>query len=114
MNIQKLMKQAQEMQSKMQQMQDKLGEAEFEGAAGGGMVKVIVSGKGEARRVTIDKALLPKNPDDADSEDDIRTLEDLIVAAFNNAKTKSEDAMNEQLSGMTAGLGLPPGMKLPF
>jgi len=105
-NLGNLMKQAQQMQSKMADMQAKLGELEVEGAAGGGMVKVVVTGKGEARRLKIDPSLIV--PDDAEM------LEDLIVAAFNDARSKSEAMMQSEMSKLTAGLPLPPGMKLPF
>ncbi len=105
-NLGNLMKQAQQMQSKMADMQAKLGELEVEGAAGGGMVKVTVTGKGEARRLKIDPSLIV--PDDAEM------LEDLIVAAFNDARSKSEAMMQSEMSKLTAGLPLPPGMKLPF
>ena len=105
-NLGNLMKQAQQMQAKMADMQAKLGELEVEGAAGGGMVKVTVTGKGEARRIKIDPSLIV--PDDAEM------LEDLIVAAFNDARTKSEAMSQAEMSKLTAGLPLPPGMKLPF
>lgn len=105
-NLGNLMKQAQQMQAKMADMQAKLGEVEVEGSAGGGMVKVTVTGKGEARRLKIDPSLIV--PDDAEM------LEDLIVAAFNDARGKSEAMMQSEMSKLTAGLPLPPGMKLPF
>lgn len=105
-NLGNLMKQAQQMQAKMADMQAKLGELEVEGAAGGGMVKVTVTGKGEARRLKIDPSLIV--PDDAEM------LEDLIVAAFNDARAKSEAMMQSEMAKLTAGLPLPPGMKLPF
>lgn len=106
MNIQKLMKQAADMQKQMEGVQQKLAEMEVEGKAGGGMVTVTLTGKGEARRVKID----PKLADPAD----IEVLEDLIVAAVNDARTQSERMASEQMSKLTAGLPLPPGMKLPF
>ena len=105
-NLGNLMKQAQQMQAKMADMQAKLGEIEVEGAAGGGMVKVVVTGKGEARRIKIDPSLIV--PDDAEM------LEDLIVAAFNDARANSEAMSQSEMSKLTAGLPLPPGMKLPF
>jgi DNA-binding YbaB/EbfC family protein len=105
-NLGNLMKQAQQMQAKMADMQAKLGELEVEGSAGGGMVKVTVTGKGEARRLKIDPSLIV--PDDAEM------LEDLVVAAFNDARAKSEAMMQSEMSKLTAGLPLPPGMKLPF
>ena len=105
-NLSGLMKQAQQMQAKMADMQAKLGELEVEGAAGGGMVKVTVTGKGEARRLKIDPSLVVP--------DDVEMLEDLIVAAFNDARAKSEAMSQAEMSKLTAGLPLPPGMKLPF
>ena len=105
-NLGNLMKQAQQMQAKMADMQAKLGEMEVDGAAGGGMVKVTVTGKGEARRIKIDPSLV--------APDDVEMLEDLIVAAFNDARSKSEAMMQGEMSKLTAGLPLPPGMKLPF
>ena len=106
MNINKLMKQAQEMQKKMQEMQEKMGELEVVGAAGGGMVQVTLSGKGEARKVQID----PKAIDPEDTE----MLEDLLVAAINDARRKVEETTNAEMANMTSGLPIPPGMKLPF
>lgn len=101
-----MMKQAQEMQSKMMQMQERLEESESEGTSGGGMVKITISGKKQMKKIAIDETLL------ASSEKEM--LEDLIVAAFNDAANKVEQAANEQMSQMTAGLPLPPGFKLPF
>jgi len=105
-NLGQLMKQAQEMQSRMQELQQKLGELELEGASGGGLVKVAVSGKGEMRRIKIDPSL-------ADAKE-IEVLEDLIVAAFNDAKAKIEARVAEEMQRLTGGLPLPPGLKLPF
>jgi DNA-binding YbaB/EbfC family protein len=101
-----MMKQAQQMQQKMQQMQDKLGETEVSGASGGGMVQVVLNGKGEMRKISLDKATV--------DPEEIEMLEDLIVAAHNDAKAKAEAMMQEEMSKVTAGLPLPPGMKLPF
>lgn len=106
MNLQKMMKQAQEMQTKFTQMQEELGHQEMEGQAGGGMVKAVVSGKGELRKLSID----PKIVD----ADDVEMLEDLVIAAFNDAKAKMDDHANAEMQKMTAGMGLPAGMKLPF
>lgn len=106
MNIQKMMKQAQEMQAKFGQLQEELGHQEMEGQAGNGMVKAVVSGKGELRKLSID----PKIVD----ADDVEMLEDLVIAAFNDAKTKMDDYANGEMQKMTAGMGLPAGMKLPF
>ena len=106
MNLQKMMKQAQEMQAKLATMQAKLEEAESEGSAGGGMVKLTISGKKQLKKIIIDESLL------APSEKEV--LEDLIVAAFNDASAKADQAANEQMSAVTAGLPLPPGFKMPF
>ena len=106
MNIQKMMKQAQEMQSKLATMQAQLEEAESDGASGGGMVKLTISGKKMLKRISIDESLL------APGEKEV--LEDLIIAAFNDASTKVDTIASQQMSQMSAGLGLPPGMKLPF
>jgi hypothetical protein len=105
-NLGNLMKQAQQMQAKMADMQAKIGEMEVEGASGGGMVKLVMTGKGEARRVTIDPSLL--------KADEVDMLEDLLVAAINDARAKSESLMQSEMSKLTAGLNLPAGMKLPF
>jgi len=105
-NLGNLMKQAQQMQSKMADMQAKIGEMEVEGASGGGMVKVTMTGKGETRRLKIDPSLVDK--------DDVEMLEDLVVAAINDARAKSEALMQSEMAKITAGLPLPPGMKLPF
>jgi nucleoid-associated protein EbfC len=104
-NIADLMKQAGEMQSKMSEMQEMLDNVEVEGVAGAGMVKVTLSGKGQMRGVKID-------PDIA--RDDIEILEDLIIAAHNDAKIKSEAKMQEEMQKLTGGLQLPPGFKMPF
>jgi len=106
MNLQKMMKQAQEIQSKISSMQEKLGDEESEGSSGGGMVVARVNGKGMALKVTIDPKLMDV------SEKDM--LEDLIVAAFNDAKNKIDSTISEKMSALTGSLGLPPGMKLPF
>jgi len=105
-NLGNLMKQAQQMQSKMADMQAKMGEMEVEGSSGGGMVKLVLTGKGEARRLKIDPSLV--------TPDDVEVLEDLIVAAYNDARAKSEAMMQAEMSKLTSGLNLPPGMKLPF
>ena len=106
MNIQQLMKQAQAMQKKMAEEQEKIANTEFEGAAGGGMVKVTITGKGELKNLKIDPTLI--DPDDPE------VLEDLIVAAFNNAKKEADEATNSAMSDMAGGMGLPPGFKMPF
>lgn len=106
MNIQQLMKQAQAVQKKMADAQEKLANAEYEGASGGGLIKVVVSGKGELKKLKIDPSLIdPTDPE---------VLEDLIVAAFNNAKKDADDAANSAMSGAMGGMGLPAGFKMPF
>ena len=105
-NFGQMMKQAQEFQSKMAEMQEKLAQFEVTGSSAGGMVQVTLNGKAEARRVKIDPSLV--------SPDDTEVLEDLIVAAFNDAKAKVEAHMAEKMSELTGGLLLPPGMSLPF
>ena len=100
-----LMKQAQLMQDNMKRMQEQLGQIEVEGQAGSGMVKVLMTCKHEVRRVSIDPKLLA---------DDREMLEDLIATAFNDAARRAEDTIQEKMAGVTAGLPLPPGLKLPF
>lgn len=106
MNLQKMMKQAQEMQSKLAEMQSRLEGEETEGSSGGGMVKVRINGKSQLLAVTIDPSLL--------KADEKEVLEDLIVAAFTDAKTKSDNTFSEQMGQLANGLNLPPGFKLPF
>jgi DNA-binding YbaB/EbfC family protein len=108
-NLGNMLKQAQQMQTRMQEMQAKLEAMEVEGAAGGGMVKVKLSGKGDVRRVTLDPALL--------TADEKEVLEDLLVAAHADAKQKVEAMMAEEMQKATAGLNIPGGpggLKLPF
>lgn len=105
-NLGQLMKQAQEMQDKMADMQDSLVSIEIEGVAGAGLVKVTLNGKGEMRRLHIDPTLA--SPDEAE------ILEDLIVAAHNDAKGKIEARVQEETQKLMGGLSLPPGMKFPF
>jgi nucleoid-associated protein EbfC len=105
-NLAGLMKQAQQMQSKMEEMQAKLEAMEIIGEAGAGMVRVTLNGKSDLKKVRID----PKIADPADTE----LLEDLILAAHRDAKTKIEAASAEEMQKVTGGLQLPPGMKLPF
>jgi DNA-binding YbaB/EbfC family protein len=100
-----LMKQAQQMQDNMKKLQDELGSMEVEGQSGAGMVKVSMTCKHEVKRVTIDPSLL---------KDDKEMLEDLVAAAMNDAARKAEAAVQEKMSSLTGGLGLPPGLKLPF
>jgi DNA-binding YbaB/EbfC family protein len=105
-NLAGLMKQASQMQAKMQEMQTKLESMEVEGASGAGMVAVTLNGRGEMKRVKID----PKLADPADME----MIEDLIVAAHADAKRKIEAMASEEMQKLTGGMQLPPGMKLPF
>jgi nucleoid-associated protein EbfC len=105
MNIQDLMKQAQQMQSKMQQMQEDMASAEVKGEAGAGLVSVIMTGRHDVKRVQIDQSLL---------SEDKEMLEDLLAAAVNDAVRKVEAQSRDQMTKMTAGMGMPPGFKMPF
>ena len=105
-NIGQMLKQAQEMQSRMSELQDRLAQSEVSGNAGAGMVQITLNGKGEVKRVKIDRALLV--PDEAE------VLEDLVVAAFNDAKSRLDAHVAEEMQKLTGGLQLPPGFKLPF
>lgn len=105
-NLAQMMKQAQAMQSRMEEMQSRLASLEVEGAAGGGMVKVTMSGRAEVRRVKIDPSLLDPT--------EVEVLEDLIVAAIADAKAKAESLVAEEVAKITGGLDLPAGFKLPF
>ena len=105
-NLAGMLKQASQMQQKMEEMQAKLAATEVEGAAGAGMVRVVLNGKGEMRAVRIDPKLV--------GDGDVEMLQDLILAAHNDAKRKAEAANSEEMQKLTAGLPLPPGMKLPF
>jgi DNA-binding YbaB/EbfC family protein len=100
-----LMKQAQQMQDNMRKMQEQLASVEVEGQSGAGLVKVVMTCKHDVKRVSIDPSLL------ADDKD---MLEDLVAAAMNDAVRKVETTTQEKMAGFTAGMGLPPGMKLPF
>jgi hypothetical protein len=100
-----LMKQAQLMQENMKKLQEELAVMEVEGQASSGLVKVVMTGKYQVKRVTIDPKLLG---------DDKEMLEDLVTVAFNDAARKVDATTQEKMSGVTAGLPLPPGMKLPF
>ena len=100
-----LMKQAQEMQANMQKAQEELAKMEVTGESGGGLVSVVMTGRHEVRRVTVDDSLL---------QDDKDMLEDLIAAAINDAVHKVESTTQEQFAGLAGGINLPPGMKLPF
>jgi nucleoid-associated protein EbfC len=105
-NIGDMMKQVQQMQAKMQEVQAKLEAMTVEGKAGGGLVSVQLNGKGVLRGVSIDPSLL------AASEKEI--LEDLLVAAHSEARTRMEEAVAREMQSVTGGFGLPPGFKLPF
>ena len=101
-----MMKKAQELQGKMSELQEEAGRALVEGRSGGGLVTVTLTGKGEMKGLHIDPSLF--------NEDNVEVLEDLIVTAHNEAKAKAEEMMQKKMAEMTAGLPLPPGMKLPF
>jgi nucleoid-associated protein EbfC len=101
-----IMKQVQGMQAKMADMQTELENATVDGQSGGGMVKVTLTGKGALKSVSIDPTLMVA--------DEAEILEDLIVAAHNDAKARSDGMMAEKMKGVTGGLPLPPGFKLPF
>ena len=103
-NIEDIMKMAQEAQNKLAEGQKKLDSLEVEGAAGGGMVKVRASGTGRVLSVSIDDSLMG----------DKQMLEDLVAAAFNDARGKAEAAGAESMSQAMGGMGLPPGFKMPF
>jgi DNA-binding YbaB/EbfC family protein len=105
-NIGQLMKQAQEMQAKMAEVQAQLEAAEMTGAAAGGMVQLTLNGKGDLKKIKIDKSLLVA--------DEGEVLEDLIVAAFNDARGKVSAHAEQEMQKLTGGLQLPGGMKLPF
>lgn len=100
-----LMKQAQKMQEQMQKAQEQLAEAEVTGESGAGLVKILMNGRHDVKRVTLDDSLM---------SEDKEMLEDLIAAAVNDAVRKIEQNNQEHMSKLTAGMGLPAGMKLPF
>lgn len=100
-----LMRQAQQMQENMKKAQEELGRMEVEGQSGAGLVKVVMTCKHDVRRVSIDPSLVG---------DDKDMLEDLIAAAVNDASRKVESTVQEKMAGLTGGMGLPPGLKLPF
>jgi DNA-binding YbaB/EbfC family protein len=100
-----LMKQAQAMQENMKKTQEEIAALEVEGQAGGGLVKVVMTGRHDVKRVTIDPTLLGEDKD---------MLEDLVAAAVNDAVRKVEAVAQEKMAGVAGGLGLPPGFKLPF
>jgi DNA-binding YbaB/EbfC family protein len=106
MNIQKMMKQAQEMQAKLGQMQAQMEATEFEGQAASGAVKITLTGKGKMTRIALDASIVNA------AEKDM--LEDLILLAHNDAKDKADAALANAMGSVTSGLNLPAGMKLPF
>ncbi len=105
-NLGNLMKQAQQMQQRMAELQERLAGMEVTGASAGGAVQVVVNGKGETRRIKLDPTLVKPG--------EVEVLEDLIVAACNDAKAKVEATMQEEMRRLTGGIDLPPGLKLPF
>ncbi len=100
-----LMKQAQAMQDNMKKAQEAIAAMEVEGQSGAGLVKVVMTGRHDVKRVTIDPTLLGEDKD---------MLEDLVAAAFNDALRKAESVAQEKMAGLTAGMPMPPGFKLPF
>lgn len=100
-----LLRQAQKVQEQMQKMQEELAKAEVTGESGAGLVKVVMNGRHDVKRVTIDPSLLTE---------DKEMLEDLVAAAFNDAVHKAEQYSQQKVAGVTAGMGIPPGFKLPF
>ncbi|MGH8510105.1 MAG: YbaB/EbfC family nucleoid-associated protein [Gammaproteobacteria bacterium] len=100
-----LLKQAQQMQEDFKRAQEDLANVEITGESGGGMVKVVMTGRHDVRRVTLDPALLNEEKE---------MLEDLLAAAVNDANRRVEQASQDKLAGLTAGMGLPPGFKLPM
>jgi len=105
-NLGQMMKQAQQMQSKMADMQASMQELEVTGQSAAGMCQVTLDGKGMAKSLKIDPSLV--------STDDVEVMEDLILAAFNDARGKVDEAMKEKMSELTGGLPLPPGFQMPF
>ncbi len=106
MDILGMMKKAQAVQAKLQEAQEELTHLEVEGQSGGGMVRITLTGKGEMKAIHLDPSLLTPG--------DKEMTEDLILAAFADAKTKADRAAADKMQSLTAGLPLPPGMKLPF
>lgn len=105
-NLNQMLKQAQQLQAQMGEMQKRMEEVEVNGSSAGGMVQITVNGKGDLKRIKIDSSLVdPK---------EVEILEDLIVAAFQDARTKAESQTQEEMTKLTGGLNLPGGMKFPF
>ena len=105
-NLGQMLKQAQEVQARMESLQNELAQLEVTGSSGGGMVRVTLTGKGVARSVKIDPAL--------SGPADVEVLEDLLLAAFNDAKSRADAVMQEKMSALTGGMQLPAGLKFPF
>ena len=105
MDINNLMKQAQQMQEKMSAMQEQAAKAEVTGESGAGMVQVVMTGRHDVKSVSLDDSLM---------EEDKEIIEDLVAAAVNDAVRKIEETSSSKMAGMTEGMGLPPGMKMPF
>ncbi len=105
-NINQIMKTAQQMQIRMAEMQAKLGEIELSGQSGGGMVTAVMTGKGDLRKITLDKSIVDPG--------EIEMLEDLIIAAIADAKNKVETHVAAETQKLMGGMQMPPGMKLPF
>ncbi len=100
-----MMKKVQEMQTKMQAVQEEIAQLEVTGQAGGGLVRVVMTGRNDVKSLSIDDSLMTEEK---------QMLEDLIAAAVNDAVRKSEELKSEKMGGLTAGLGIPPGFKMPF
>lgn len=105
-NLANMLREAQKLQQRMNELQEKLAALEVEGQAGGGLVKVVLGGRGELKRVSIDRSIV--------DPEEVEVLEDLIVAAAADAKAKLEARLQEEMQAVTGGLPLPPGLKLPF
>ena len=105
-NMSQIMKQAKAMQEKMAEMQKKIEETEIEGSSGGGAIKIVMNGKHEVKNLFIDPSVV--------NSDEKEVLEDLIIAALNDVNKKIAENTNDQLGSISGGMGLPPGLKLPF
>ncbi len=105
-NMSQIMKQAKAMQEKMAEMQKKIEDTEIEGSSGGGAVKIVMNGKHEVKNLFIDPSIV--------NSDEKEVLEDLIIAALNDVNKKIAENTNDQLGSISGGMGLPPGLKLPF
>ena len=105
-NMSQIMKQAKAMQEKMAEMQKKIEDTEIEGSSGGGAVKIVMNGKHEVKNLFLDPSIV--------NSDEKEVLEDLIIAALNDVNKKIAENTNDQLGSISGGMGLPPGLKLPF